>query len=75
MEIKYDAKTDAMYIRLNNKPFHTNQVMADNAVVLDIAEDGTVIGIELISPSRYVEDIGEMIYRYLPKESAAAAQG
>jgi uncharacterized protein YuzE len=69
MEVKYDAKTDAMYIRLNHAPFHKNQVVND-AMIVDLAEDGTIIGIELISPSRYVENVEEMIYRYQAKTTA-----
>ncbi|NDJ74970.1 MAG: DUF2283 domain-containing protein [Chloroflexi bacterium] len=61
-----------MYIRLNHKLVHRNQVAADNAVVLDIAEDGTLVGIELISPSRYTADVSKITYRYLPKESAVS---
>jgi uncharacterized protein YuzE len=73
MEIKYDAKTDMMYIRFNHKPLHSNVVVADDSVVIDLAEDETVIGIELISPSRYVEDIGEIIYRHVEKNAPAPA--
>lgn len=69
MEIKYDARTDMMYIRFNNKKVHTNAVTADDSVVIDLAEDQTIVGIELISPSRYVDDIDEMVYRYTPKDT------
>lgn len=37
MEIKYDAKTDMMYIRFNNKKVHTNEVTADDSLVIDLA--------------------------------------
>jgi uncharacterized protein YuzE len=69
MEIKYDAKTDMMYIRLSDKKVHSNEAAADNSVVIDLAEDNTVVGIELISPSRYVDNVEEIIYRYTPKDT------
>jgi uncharacterized protein YuzE len=62
MRIEHDSKADAIYIRLNKKPFHRNKVLANSTVVLDLAEDDTVIGIELISPSRYIDNLDEIIY-------------
>jgi uncharacterized protein YuzE len=75
MEIKYDAKTDMMYIRFNNKKVHMNEVTADDSVVIDLAEDNTIIGIELISPSRYVDNVGEMTYRCTAKDAPAPVIG
>ncbi|NWG17602.1 MAG: DUF2283 domain-containing protein [Chloroflexi bacterium] len=75
MEIKYDAKTDMMYIRFNNKKVHMNEVTADDSVVLDLAEDDTVVGIELISPSRYVDNVEEMAFRYTAKDAPAPGAG
>ncbi len=63
MEIEHNPKADVMYIRLNDKPFHKNQVLANGLVVVDLAADGMVIGIELISPSLYVDNPHEMTYR------------
>jgi uncharacterized protein YuzE len=73
MEIKYDAKTDMMYIRFNHKPFHSNVVVADDSVVIDLAEDETIIGIELISPSRYIDNPDEIIYRHVDKNTPTPA--
>jgi uncharacterized protein YuzE len=73
MEIKYDAKTDMMYIRFSDTPFHANHVVND-AVVVDLAENGDVIGIELISPSLYVDNLEEMIYRFHAKDTPAPAK-
>jgi uncharacterized protein YuzE len=72
MEIKYDPKTDMMYIRFNNKKIHTNEVLADDSVVIDLAEDNTIVGIELISPSRYVDHVDEIVYRHASKDTPAA---
>ncbi|MBC7813027.1 MAG: DUF2283 domain-containing protein [Burkholderiales bacterium] len=67
MEIKYDARADVMYIRLSKAPFHENHVVNDTMVV-DLSEDGNVIGIELISPSRYVDDLDEILLRFTSKD-------
>lgn len=72
MEIKYDAKTDMMYIRFNNKKVHSNEVTADDSVVIDLAEDNTIVGLELISPSRYVDNIEEMVFRFSAKDKPLA---
>jgi len=69
MEITYDRNTDMMYIRFSHKKVVSNTVAADNSVVLDLAEDETIIGMELISPSRYVENIEEIIYRLAKPET------
>ena len=63
MQITHDVKGDVMYIKFNEKPFHRNKVMSNGLVVIDLAEDGTVIGIELISPSTYLDDPHEIVYR------------
>jgi uncharacterized protein YuzE len=63
MEIENNSKADVMYIRFNNRPFHKNRVLANGLVVVDLAEDGTVIGLELISPSLYVDNPHEITYR------------
>jgi uncharacterized protein YuzE len=72
MEIQYDPKGDVMYIRLSHAPVKRNHVVND-AMVVDLAEDGAVIGIELISPSRYVEDIDQMTFRFASKAATPPA--
>lgn len=73
MKLTYDTKTDVMYIRLSHAPVKSNHVVND-AMVVDLAEDGAVIGIELISPSRYVEDIEQMTFRFASKDAASPAK-
>ena len=63
MQITHNTKADVMYISLNNKPVHLNKVLGNGLVVVDVAEDGTVVGFELISPSFYVDNLEEIIYR------------
>lgn len=73
MQLTYDSKTDVMYIRLSSAPVKSNHVVND-AMVVDLAEDGAVIGIELISPSRYVDDIEQMTFRFASKDTASPAK-
>jgi uncharacterized protein YuzE len=68
MKIKYDTQADAMYIALNDKPFHKNQIVGKGDMVVDLAEDGTVIGIELISPSQFVNNLQEIVYQTNDKD-------
>lgn len=63
MEIEYNAKADVMYIRFNRKVFHKNAVLSNGLVVADLAEDNTVIGLELVSPSLYIDNLEEFVYR------------
>jgi uncharacterized protein YuzE len=63
MEITRDQQADVLYIRFNERPFQRNVVLGNGLVVLDVAEDGSVIGIELISPATFVDNIREIHYR------------
>lgn len=52
MKITYDKQADAAYIKLTNKAkYHASRkVSAD--VLVDYAEDGTVVGIEILDASK-----------------------
>jgi uncharacterized protein YuzE len=51
MKIKYDQKADAAYIQLNNKkPYQASRKITDN-VLVDYAQDGSVVGIEVLAAS------------------------
>jgi uncharacterized protein YuzE len=69
MEIEHNVKADVIYIRFNRKPFHKNKSTANGTVVLDLAEDGSLIGIELISPSLNADSLQEIIYRFNNEDS------
>lgn len=65
MKIEHDREGDWMYIRLTDKAFAKNRVIHDS-FVLDIAEDGSIIGIEIISPSAQM-DTTEIVYKLLER--------
>ncbi len=48
MEIRYDHDSDAMYIKLVERPVHQSRRVTPN-LNLDLDETGAVIGIEIIS--------------------------
>lgn len=54
MQIKYDKKIDAMYIKLNEKePYHISKKVTDN-VLVDYSKDGKVVGVEVLAASENV---------------------
>lgn len=55
MYIKYDPQANAMRIKLNDLPFHHSHVVND-LMIVDLAEDGTPISVELLAVNRYVDE-------------------
>jgi uncharacterized protein YuzE len=56
MELRYDSEADALYIRLS--ALRDGEVAdrihpIDSDTLVDVAEDGRVLGIEVLSPSRH----------------------
>lgn len=52
--LEYDESVDALYIEFASEPV-ASHVQLDDARGVDYATDGTVVGIEILSPSRGVE--------------------
>jgi uncharacterized protein YuzE len=50
MRIQLDAKADALYITLSEKPYAFGRDVDDSRRI-DYAADGTVIGVEILFPS------------------------
>jgi len=53
MKITYDAKADALYIKLSDGGFVENQEIEDG-LVLDLGYEKSLLGIELLDVSRKV---------------------
>lgn len=49
--LEYDEAVDAAYLQVSDKPWH-RQERLDDARGVNYAEDGSVVGIELLSPAR-----------------------
>jgi uncharacterized protein YuzE len=55
MTINYDSKNDLLYMRLDQKPHQVTNKRVSDEVVLDIDEDGKIIGIEIMDASLHVK--------------------
>ena len=60
MKITYSPSGDAMYIRLNRRPFHKTKIVNDD-FLLDLDQEGHVIGIEILGASELLADPPEEI--------------
>lgn len=68
MQIQYDAAKDLLYISLDSgRPEVVNRRVSED-VVLDVAADNRIVGIEIMEASKRV-DLGQL----LPIRSQAAA--
>ncbi len=47
MQITYDIKADAMYIKFQNGEFGSNKEVKEG-IILDFAKDGSILGIEIL---------------------------
>jgi uncharacterized protein YuzE len=55
MEIRYNAKTDLLYIRLDeSKQLVVNRRVSDD-IVLDIGENDRIVGIEILDASKHLD--------------------
>lgn len=54
MQILYDAKTDLLYLRLDERKQQViNKRLAED-IVLDIGKDDRIVGIEILDASRHL---------------------
>ncbi|MBI2911192.1 MAG: DUF2283 domain-containing protein [Chloroflexi bacterium] len=58
MKLEHDEAADAVYIQFSDQAFHHMESLDDNRHI-DYAADGSVIGVEILYPSRgvAVEDL------------------
>jgi len=54
MQIHYDAKTDLLYLRLDDERQPVVNRRVSEGIVLDIGSDDRVVGIEILDASRHV---------------------
>ena len=58
-KIEKDTKSDSMYLYLNDKRISHSVELLRDTIILDIAEDGVVVGIELCDVSTWLSDVVE----------------
>lgn len=54
MKISYDVKRDLLYIRFDERKQPLINRRLDEDIVLDIGEDGRIVGIEILDASKRV---------------------
>ena len=71
MKLSYDAATDSLYIHLSERVSVDSDEVVEG-VVLDYAEDGSLVGIDLQHASQKVE-MESLTLRHLPLREMQAA--
>ena len=63
MKLTYDPRYNIGYIRFKEKPVEAESIRLSDELVVDIAPDGTVCGIELLNANEQLqrEDMGELV--------------
>ncbi|OGY37363.1 MAG: hypothetical protein A3E36_02970 [Candidatus Andersenbacteria bacterium RIFCSPHIGHO2_12_FULL_45_11b] len=63
MNINYDPKEDAMYIRLSEMPYAESEEVRDG-VIFDRDEAGKIAGIELLNVSKQIPELNTEEFKY-----------
>jgi len=63
MKLTYDPRYNIAYIRFHEKRAEVESLRISDELVVDIAPDGTVYGIELLNANEQLqqEDMGELV--------------
>jgi uncharacterized protein YuzE len=63
MKFTYDPRYNIAYIRLHEKKTEVETIRVSDELVIDIAPDGTVYGIELLNANEQLwrEDMGKLL--------------
>jgi len=63
MRVTYDPRYNIAYIRLHEKQAQVESIRVSEEVVIDMAPDGTVYGIELLNANAQLrgEDLGKLL--------------
>jgi len=64
MEIRYNAKTDLVYIRLDDRKQDVINRRSTEDIVLDIGADNRIIGIEILDASKHLNLEGLLPVKY-----------
>lgn len=54
MQILYNAKTDLLYMRLDDRTQQVSNKRVSEDIVLDIGDDDRIVGIEILDASKHV---------------------
>ena len=70
MQILYDAATDLLYLRLDDRKQEVVNKRVSEDIVLDVGADEKIVGIEFLSASRHLN-----LAKLLPVELPTSYQG
>ena len=70
MQILYNAKTDLLYLRLDDRKQQLVNKRVSDDVVLDIGEDDRIVGIEILDASKHLN-----LERLLPVKYEVSSEG
>jgi uncharacterized protein YuzE len=54
MQIVYNAKTDLLYLRLDDRKQQVINERLSEDIVLDLGEDNRIVGIEILNASKHL---------------------
>jgi uncharacterized protein YuzE len=64
MQIFYDAKTDLLYLRLDDQKQELINKRISDDIVLDIGKDDKIVGIEILDASKNINLKGLLPVKY-----------
>ena len=67
MNIQYDAATDLLYLRFDDRKQEVVNRRVSDDVVLDLGDNGKIVGIEILDASTHLD-----LAQVLPVEHAAS---
>lgn len=74
MQILYDAKTDLVYLRLDDRRQQVVNKRVSEDIVLDLGEDDRIVGIEILDASKHLnlEQLLPVSYEIVQTEASEA---
>jgi len=70
MQILYNAKTDLLYLRLDDRKQQVVNKRVSDDIALDIGEDDRIVGIEILDASKHLN-----LERLLPVKYEVSSEG
>lgn len=64
MQILYDAKTDLLYLRLDERKQKVTNKRLSEDIVLDLGGDDRIVGIEILDASKHLNLEGILPVKY-----------
>ena len=68
MEVSIDFDANAMYYKISNKKIVRTKEIEENFILVDYAEDNTIVGVEILNMKKLMEIAASITLTFLPKE-------